>query len=54
MSLSGLRTKSILLVNDVLFIAYIDINSINTLVSFYFYRYGETNITLRKRVDLSH
>ena len=37
----------------ILFIAYIDINSINTLVSCYFYRYDETNITLRKRVDLS-
>ena len=41
----------------ILFIAYIDINSINTLVNCYFFRYDETNITLRKRrgvVDLSH
>ena len=38
----------------ILFIAYIDINSINTLVNCYFYRFDETSITLRKRVDLSH
>ena len=38
----------------ILVIAYIDINSINTLVNCYYYRYDETNITLRKRVDLSH
>ena len=38
----------------ILFIAYIDINSINTLVNCCFYRYDETNITLRKRVDLSY
>ena len=37
----------------ILFIAYIDINSINSLVNCYFYRYDETNITLRMRVDLS-
>ena len=37
----------------ILIIAYIDINSINTLVSCYFYRYDKINITLRKRVDLS-
>ena len=38
----------------ILFIAYIDINRINTMVNCYFYCYDETNITLRKRVDLSH
>ena len=53
MSLSGLRTKSIQVV-IILFIADIDINSINPLVKCYFYRYDETNISLRKRVDLSH
>ena len=47
MSLSGLRTKSIQVV------AYININSINTLINCYFYRYDETNVTLRKRIDLS-
>ena len=53
MSLSGLRTKSIQVV-IILFIADININSINPLVSCYFHRYDETNISLRKRVDLSH
>ena len=53
MSLSGLRTKSIQVV-IILFIADIDINSVNPLVNCYFYRYDETNISLRKRVDLSH
>ena len=38
----------------ILFIAYNDINSANTLASCYFYRYDETNIILRKGVDLSH
>ena len=38
----------------ILFIAYIDINSINMFASCYFCYYDETNITLRKRVDLSH
>ena len=33
---------------------YININNIKTLVNCYFYRYDEANITLRKRVDLSH
>ena len=52
MSLSGLCTKSIQVV-IILFIAYIDINSINKLVN-YFDRYDQTNITLHKRVDLYH
>ena len=53
MSLSGLRTKSIQVV-IISFMADIDINSINPLVNCYFYRYDETNISLRKCVDLSH
>ena len=47
-----LRSKSIQVI--ILFIADIDINSINPLVNCYFYRYDETNTSLRKRVDLSH
>ena len=53
LSLSGLRTKSTQVV-IILFIADIDINSINPLVNCYFHHYDETNISLRKRVDLSH
>ena len=53
MSFSGLRTKSMQVV-IILFIADNDINSINPLVSCFFHRYDETNVSLRKRVDLSH
>ena len=53
MSLSSLRTKSIQVV-IILFIADIDINNVNPLVNCYFCRYDETNISSRKRVNLSH
>ena len=53
MTLSGLRIK-LSPRSYALFIADIVINSIKRLVSCYFYRNDETNIAMRKRVDLSH
>ena len=40
--------------SNILFIADIVINNIERLASCYFYRNDETNIAMRKRVDLSH
>ena len=53
MTMSGLRIK-LSSCSYVLFIAGIAINSIKILVSCYFYHNDETNIAMRKRVDLSH
>ena len=53
MTLSGLRIK-LSPCSYVLFILDIVINSIKRPVSCYFYRNDETNIAMRKRVDLSH
>ena len=52
-TLSGLRIK-LSPCSYVLFIADIIINGTKRLVSCYFYRNYETNIAVRKLVDLSH
>ena len=53
MTFSGLRIR-LSPCSHVLFIADIVINSIKRFASCYCYRNDETNIAMRKRVDLSH